>query len=63
MHPNQYRCEECGEVFENPVEWESHKREVHSHYTCENCLEVFEDEEELESHHQQKHSERQGKSH
>ena len=50
MDETKYRCEECGEIFDNEVDWAQHQREIHSHYTCPNCHESFDEEKELEDH-------------
>jgi transposase-like protein len=56
---NRYRCEECGAVFEDHVEWEQHNRKVHSRYTCENCQEQFNAKAEFEAHNFKMHPELQ----
>lgn len=50
MAENQYRCEECGETFDNQPELEQHYRTVHSRFTCEICGETFDSETEFEAH-------------
>lgn len=56
-HDKQYRCEECGETFDDGVEWELHNRKVHSRYTCETCHNTFSAEEEFQSHNFKQHPE------
>ena len=56
---NQYKCEECGAIFDSQVEWEQHNRKVHSRYTCENCRETFNEEKEFEAHNFKMHPELQ----
>ena len=62
MEETKYKCEECGEVFDNELEWEQHNRKVHSRYTCPNCLKTFDAEDDLETHHLKIHPELQNDS-
>jgi DNA-directed RNA polymerase subunit RPC12/RpoP len=44
----EYRCEECGAIFDNGLDWEKHNRKVQSRYTCETCHDTFSAAEEFE---------------
>jgi DNA-directed RNA polymerase subunit RPC12/RpoP len=59
MAQNQYKCEECGAMFNSEADKEQHNRTVHSRYTCEACGEMFNSESELESHNRVAHPEHQ----
>jgi transposase-like protein len=62
MDETNYRCEECGEIFESQLEWEQHNRKIHSRYTCQNCPETFNAEDEFDTHNLEKHPELQNNS-
>ena len=57
MTQNQYKCEECGAMFNSAAEREQHNRTAHSRYTCEACGQMFNSEDELEAHNRQMHPE------
>ena len=59
MAQDQYKCEECGAMFNSKKELEQHNRTVHSRYTCEACGATFNSESELEAHNRQAHPEMQ----
>ena len=50
MTQNQFKCEECGAVFNTPEDLEKHNRTVHSQFRCDICGETFSSESELEAH-------------
>ncbi|HSK86808.1 MAG TPA: C2H2-type zinc finger protein [Anaerolineales bacterium] len=60
MANDQFRCEECGAMFNSAEEREMHNRTAHSMYTCEDCGQTFESENELVSHSRVAHPERRG---
>ncbi len=62
MAKNQFRCEECGAMFDTQAEREMHNRTAHSLYTCQECGQTFGSETELGSHNRMEHPERQGTS-
>jgi transposase-like protein len=57
MAQNQYKCEECGAMFNSEAEREQHNRTAHSRYTCEACGQMFSSENVLEAHNRQMHPE------
>ena len=60
MTQDQFRCEECGEMFESQAELETHDRTKHSRYTCEVCGAILTSERELEDHNLHVHPEGEG---
>lgn len=59
MAQNQYRCGECGAMFNSEAEREQHNRKMHSRYTCDDCGQTFGSEAELEAHTRVEHPEHQ----
>ncbi len=56
----EYKCQECGALFDTQAEREHHNRLVHSQYMCDECGEVMGSQDELDVHARMEHPERQG---
>jgi rubredoxin len=55
----QYRCQVCGETFDNEVELRDHTQSQHSDYECEVCGQLFATQEGLDSHLAEMHPNRE----
>lgn len=60
MTLNQYKCEECGAIFNSEAALEDHNRSMHSRFKCEACGQTFNSESELEAHNRVAHPEQEG---